>query len=200
VLTASGRIGHDQAMTRIRVLPRRPPWLDAALVSVETTAALVAAHVAAGGMLPSASWVVAMAASVFIAGLLVLRGTVRGAVAAPCLVAAQLALHWWLTLLPQPGLEHGSADAHAAMAAGHAPYAGLTLTMVLAHVAAGLFAAWALTVRRRAVRVVLTWGDLGRPAPARTAPRSCQPSLVLRPAQLLEHSAPRRGPPRALAA
>jgi hypothetical protein len=188
-------------VTGVRVVPQRPRWVDAALVSLETTTALVIAHVAVGGMVPSVPWVVAMATSVFAVGLLALRGDVRALVAAPFLVSLQLILHCWLAVLPSSGYGHEhSLAGQVGMPMGHQTHLGLTVPMVLAHVVAGLFATWVWRLRRRAVRVLTAWGDTTARIPIRTASAARLPSLALDPSRLLLRTSPRRGPPMPVAA
>ena len=178
--------------SRAGVVPR------AALASAEVTTTLVVAHAAAGGALPSPGWVAVMAATVFGAGLLVLRGSVRAAVAVPALLAAQVGLHLWLTTLTpatHPGHGHG-----AVAGAESTPDLHLGWPMLLAHLVGAAVTALAWHVRHRAVRTLLAFGE---PAVVPLSPAPARPvrARTARPAALLLLSlAPRRGPPVAFAA
>ncbi len=173
----------------------------AALASAEVTTTLVVAHAAAGGSLPSVGWVAAMAAAVFGAGLLVLRGTVRPLVALPFLLGAQIGLHLWLTTLTSTA--HGG-HAHAAMtAAGSeaAPDLHLGWPMLLAHLLGAAVTALSWHVRRRAVRAALVaWIAPAAVPVTPVAPLPASARTVRPAARPLLSLAPRRGPPVALAA
>lgn len=172
-------------MLSIRVLPPRGALLRSALATLEIMLLLVAAHTWAGGRLPSAGWVVAVAALVLACGTVVLRRRVRLRVMVPALVAAQLLLHCWMVVLAPGGHAHG-------------PHLELTWQMVLAHVAGGLATAVVWELRRRAVEVVLTWAEAGIlpvPAPRRTVVRRAPLLPLRRPLVVV----PLRGPPVGLA-
>ncbi len=174
----------------LREVPRSGVRLSAGLTAAETTTALALAHTAAGGTLPSAGWVIAVAATVYGASLLVLRGRLPVRVVLPALVGCQVLLHAWLAILTSGTHPHGP---------GSDALLGLTWPMLLAHVAAGLVAATAWVLRRRAVDVLLGWSaaptpDIphrGRVAPRRIAPRPQRHYLA---------AGPTRGPPQALPA
>lgn len=185
-------------MLSVRLQPRRGGALTrvagAAVAAVESTAVLLVGHTWAGGMLPSHTWVALMTATVLLVGLPVLGGRVRLRYAVPALVALQLLLHAWLTVLaPVP-------DAHGAHAAGAGLLGGLLEPhMLLVHVAGGLVTALLWELRARLVDVVVTWSRTERPPlpgvrrlPAR-ALRLPRPTTAL-----LTLGAPRRGPPRAV--
>ena len=70
-------------MLTVRVLPRKGVALRSGVATVEVTSVLALGHLGAGGTLPSPLWLVVMAAVVFGAGLLVLHGRVRPALAVP---------------------------------------------------------------------------------------------------------------------
>jgi hypothetical protein len=177
----------------VRVLPREGVTLRAAAATVEVTAALAVGHLAAGGSLPSALWLLVMASAVFGTGLLVLRGRVRPLVAVPVLVAAQLLLHAWLTALTSP-VDASGHLAHG-MHAGHA-HALLDPTMLAVHVGGGLLTAVLWELRARAAEVVVTWTR--QPLPPLPAPRLVAAPVPLPRAlssRFVVAAAPRRGPP-----
>lgn len=179
-------------MLVLREVPRPGVRVSAGLAAVETTTALAIAHTAAGGVLPSAGWLLAIAATAYGAGLLVLsgRGSVR--VVLPALIGLQVLLHAWLVALTAGS----SAHPHGAAAA---TVLGLSWPMLLAHVSAGVVAAAAWVLRRRAVAVLLAWVDLPAPAiPHRAAVRALEVrcAVVGRDVAAL----PTRGPPARLVA
>lgn len=180
-------------MLTVRVLPRRGTALRSAAATVEVTGVLVAGHVWAGGSLPSAPWVALMAGAVFGAGLLVLRGRVRVRHAVPALAVVQLLMHAWLTLLtPMPAMDGMSGQGHL--------HAVLDAPMLGVHLAGALVTALVWELRSRAVDVLVTWTTpaalIVLPAPRRPRPVVRRPRLAGR---LVATSAPRRGPPSALA-
>uniref|UniRef100_UPI0016015BC3 hypothetical protein n=1 Tax=Nocardioides pelophilus TaxID=2172019 RepID=UPI0016015BC3 len=144
-------------MLILREVPRSGVRLSAGLASAETTTALALAHTAAGGQLPSAGWLLAVAATAYGASLLVLRGRAPVRVMLPALVGLQVLLHAWLVALTAGGDLHRHG-------AGSDALLGLTWPMLLAHAAAGLVAAVAWVLRRRAVDVLLGWVDVPQPA------------------------------------
>lgn len=179
-------------MLILREVPRPGVRLSAGLAAAETTAALGIAHTAAGGALPSTGWLLAIAVTAYGASLLVLRGRVPVRVATPALVGLQVVLHAWLVAITAgTGVHpHGSASD---------PLLGLTWPMLLAHLAAGVVAAVAWVLRRRAVDVLLGWSDTPGPEiphRARVAARAVRPAAPGRSARTL----PTRGPPRPLPA
>lgn len=179
-------------MLVLRTVPRGGSRVSAGLTAAETTTALAIAHTAAGGELPSGGWLLAVAATVYGAASLVLRGRSPLRVAVPALVGAQVLLHAWLVALT---VEHSGHAAHAA-AGG---VLGLSWSMLGAHLLAGAVTALALVLRRRAVAVLLSWREQPRiavplwPAGIVEAPGG----LV---ARLLADVAPTRGPPAVAAA
>ncbi|QCW49987.1 hypothetical protein FE634_05405 [Nocardioides dongxiaopingii] len=176
-------------MLTVRVLPREGVTLRAAVTTVEVTGVLALGHVWAGGTLPSATWLAAMAVVVLGAGLLVLRGRVRPLVALPALVAAQLLLHAWITALT-PTATTGGDPLH------HHVHAVLDPRMLAVHVAGGLVTAVAWELRTRAVEVVVSWTRQQLPP---LPSLRLVPAPVPAPAALLTRfvvsAAPRRGPP-----
>ena len=179
-------------MLVLREVPRGGVRLSAGLTAAETTTALALAHTAAGGVLPSAGWLLAIAVTTYGASLLVLRGRARVALTVPVLVGLQVLLHAWLVTLTAGagGHPHG---------AGADALLGLTWPMLLAHVAAGMVAALAWTIRRRAVDVLLRWADALDPQVPhrpRLDGRRNRPMPAGRPVWTL----PKRGPPLDLAA
>jgi len=171
----------------LREVPRSGARLSAGVTAAETTVALGVAHTAAGGALPSAGWLLAIAATVYGASLLVLRGRVPVRVAMPALVGLQVVLHAWVVALTAgSGMHaHGSASD---------PLLGLSWPMLLAHLAAGAVAASAWVLRRRAVVVLLGWSDAPTPQiphRARVLARAARAMPAGRSARAL----PARGPP-----
>ncbi len=179
-------------MLILREVPRSGVRLSAGLTAVEATAALAIAHTAAGGTLPSAGWLVAIAVTAYGASLLVLRGRAPVRVMVPVLVGLQVLSHAWLaTLTAGTGAHpHGS---------GADVLLGLTWPMLLAHVAAGLVAAVAWVVRRRAVDVLLGWTDSPTPDIPHRARFTAHDSRPT-PAGRRVTALPTRGPPSALPA
>lgn len=189
----------------VRVVPRPGALLRALPATAEIVLGTVAAHTWAGGGLPSAGWVAAMAALVLLASVVVLRGTVRAGAAVPALAAAQLLLHCWLVALApahqmsghaMPG--HGTAG-HAM--AGHAaagPHLELTTPMLAAHAVAALLTAAVWCLRRRAVEVVLAWGRAVRVA-VPSVPTLAPAVPALGRGHRVLTVAPHRGPPGSLA-
>lgn len=179
-------------MLILREVPRSGVRVSAGLAAAETTAALGIGHTAAGGVLPSAGWLLAIAATVYGASLVVLRGRLPVRVVLPALVGTQVLLHAWLvTLTSGTGMHAHDGGSHALL--------GLTWPMLLAHVAAGLVAATAWVLRRRAVAALLGWAH----SPALRVPdRGRVPAG--RRAWLPERrhlaAGPTRGPPYALPA
>lgn len=182
----------------VRVVPRPGALLRALPATAEIVLGTVAAHTWAGGSLPSAGWVAAMAALVLLTSVVVLRGKVRAGVAVPALAAAQLLLHCWLVALaPAHQMQgHGMSAMSGHAAAG--PHLELTAPMLAAHAAAALLTAVVWGLRRRAVEVVLAWGSALRvEVPAL---RAVVPSVpILGRGHRVLTVAPRRGPPGSLA-
>ncbi|MDZ5622903.1 hypothetical protein SFC88_18835 [Nocardioides sp. HM23] len=179
-------------MLILRRVPRTGMRLSAGLTAVETTVALAIAHTAAGGVLPSAGWLLTIGATAYGAGVLVLSGRVPVRVMLPVLVGLQVLLHAWLVALTEGAGAHSHGSAAEAVL-------GLTGPMLLAHVAAGLVAAVAWALRRRAVDVLLGWADTTAPAirhRSRVAAGRSRPTPAGRSVSAL----PTRGPPRALPA
>lgn len=174
-------------MLSVRVLPRGGLILRAAVATLEILTVLVAAHTWAGGELPAAGWIVMAAALVFGAGTVVLRGRVPLWVMVPALTVAQFLLHCWMVVLaPSPSVAHA-----------HGPHLELTWQMVLAHALGAVTTALVWELRRRAVEVVLTWGEAGLvPVPTlRPAGAHRTPLLPMRRPLVV---VPLRGPPVSL--
>ncbi|WP_139977883.1 hypothetical protein [Nocardioides litoris] len=184
-------------MVTLRVLPRRGTTRRALLATVEVTGVLALGHVLAGGSLPSLPWLGLMAAAVLGAGLLVLHGRVRPAVAVPALVGTQLLLHAWLTALT-PAADPMASMQASMQGAGHEAHvhAALDPAMLAVHVAGGLLCAVLWELRARAAEVVVGWVRQPLPpVPAvrrPVAPAAAPAALVSR---VLASAAPRRGPP-----
>ena len=143
-------------------------------------------------MLPSAGWLLVIAATAYGASLLVLRGRAPVRVMVPALVGLQVLSHAWLVALT------GGTGAHPHGSSADA-LLGLSWPMLLAHVAAGLVAALAWMLRRRAVDVLLGWTGTPTchiPHRARFTARRSRPTPPGRRVTTL----PTRGPPRALPA
>jgi hypothetical protein len=183
---------------RVRVLPRGRVPLRSALATLEICAALVVAHLLAGGALPSPVWLAVTALLVFGAGLLVLRGRLRLGVAVPVLVAAQLLLHAWLTALATDPVVASGGHAHGT---AHPAETALDPLMLGLHVVGGLLTALSWHLRARAVDVVVTWLRAVL-APVSRPPRVPASVVVLVAPRWREvvAAAPRRGPPSALVA
>lgn len=183
---------HHGRVLILREVPRSGVRLSAGLASAETTTALALAHAAAGGRLPSAGWLLAVAATAYGASLLVLRGRAPVRVVLPALVGLQVLLHAWLVALT------ADSDLHR-HGAGADVLLGLTWPMLLAHAAAGLVAGVAWVLRRRAVDVLLGWVDVPPPA---VELRRCLGSEWSAPAPTSRDlvAPPSRGPPAGLLA
>lgn len=176
------------AVLIVRRVPRRGSAVSAALTTVESLTALVIAHTAAGGALPGAAWLLAMAALGYVASSLVLSRRTSIRVALPAMILTQLLMHSWLVTLSGP--EHA---AHAGT------MLGLSGPMVTAHLVAATVTALAWTMRRRAVDVLVRWADTAPlPVPALRASAAPAPSYVARRDRALS-VAPSRGPPQARA-
>ncbi len=181
-------------MLTVRLLPRRGGAVRAAVAAIETTAALVLGHTWAGGTLPSPMWIGLMGAAVFLAGLPVLAGRLRLRHAVPGLVALQLLLHAWLTVLapmPEMGLAGSSTSAHASAMGGL-----LAPDMLVLHVAGAVFTALLWEARAQVVEVLVTWSRPTLPPVPRA--RRMPAHTVLprrRTTALVALAAPRRGPP-----
>lgn len=174
-------------MLIVRRVPRSGVRASAGLAAVESTTALAIAHTAAGGELPSAGWVLVLAATAYAAGLLVLRGRAPVRVVLPALVGLQVVLHAWLVALTEAGGLHPHGASGEALL-------GLSWPMLLAHLAAGVVAGAAWLLRRRAVDVVLAWAGTATPAPlhrSRLATRRGSAAPAGRDVVVL----PTRGPP-----
>ena len=179
-------------MLTLRLLPRGGGVVRSGVAAVESTAVLVVGHIWAGGMLPSYSWVALMAAAVFAAGIPVLSGRLRLRYAVPGLVALQLLLHAWLTVLaPLPAA--GGHGAHGAHLGGL-----LSPSMLAVHVLGALVTALVWEIRARVVDVVVTWAPQQLPpVPAARRLPACAVASPRPTTALVAMSAPRRGPPSA---
>jgi hypothetical protein len=105
--------------------------------TVEITAASVAAHWIAGGMLPSAMWVLASALPIFGVGVLLQRGRVSLTSALAGAAAGQVFLH--LALVAGTSTDHMQAGASAP---------SMSLSMVVAHAVGALATILVWSVRR----------------------------------------------------
>ncbi len=164
--------------------PTRGSVPRAAWATAEVTFLSSAAHVAAGGGLPTVGWLVALGLPVFGIGLLFLqhRLGLRSALAAA--LAGKFALH--------------SAMVQLAATPGHSHHpASWTPSMLVAHAVAALAIVAALAVRRRAWLVIARW-------PERELPPTPRPIAAPAPHRRTQTrvwllSGPLRGPPQALA-
>lgn len=191
-------------MLTVREVPRRGALLCSVLASVEIVLGTVAAHTWAGGALPSASWIMAIAVLVLVGGLVVDHGKIPLKVAVPALAGLQLLLHSWLVALAPTHSMSGAGMSStgmsgAGMSSAHSSHLELTTPMVLAHLAAAALTALVWSARRRAIDVLLTWCAQVRVpllAPA------LAPAALVRVAEHLRFllgAASRRGPPLLLA-
>lgn len=179
----------------MRELARPGAWWRSARCTAETLVVVVLAHTLAGGSLPGAGWLAAVAVLMTVCGVAVLRGRVRLLVALPLLVAAQLLLHAWMHTLAA-----GEHTVHAAHAAGAGAVAGLDLPMLLAHLAGAVVTALVWDLRARAVRVVVEVADAAViPPPAVPSAPPAARRVVVRPQHRPLLVSPLRGPPVALA-
>lgn len=180
-------VRHDERVLILREVPRSGVRLSAGLAGAETTTALAIAHTAAGGELPSAGWLLAIAATAYGASLLVLRGRAPVRLVLPAMVGLQVVMHAWLVQLTTgSGLHPHGAGPDAML--------GLSWPMLLAHLAAGAVAAIAWIVRRRAVDVLLGWSATpSRPTPGRA--RVTAQRAAVAPVGRDAGVRPTRGPP-----
>jgi hypothetical protein len=176
----------------LREVPRAGVRLSAGITATETTAALAIAHTAAGGVLPSTGWLLVIAATVYGAGLVVLRGRAPVRVVAPTLVGLQVLLHAWVVALTAAAGTHPHG-------AGSGALLGLSWPMLVAHAAAGILAASAWVLRRRAVDVLLGWVAAPTPHVPHRARVTAGPARPAPPGRSVA-ALPARGPPRPLPA
>jgi hypothetical protein len=171
----------------VRRAPRSRVRLSATLGSLESVTALVLAHLAAGGEVPSVGWLAAFAVLVYGASTVVLRERASVRVVLPGLLAAQVLGHAWLVALApaqHPGHEHAASA-----------FLGLTPVMLGAHLLAAVVTGVMWVLHRRAVEVLLGWTEQGvvpPPAPRRTGPPALRRTRTAREHRAL---APTRGPP-----
>lgn len=185
-------VRQNERVLILREVPRAGVRLSAGIVAAESTTALAIAHTAAGGVLPSAGWLLAIAVTAYAASVLVLRGRVPVRLMLPALVGLQVLLHAWLVALT------GGTAAHP-HGSGSEALLGLTWPMLLAHAAAGLVAALAWVIRRQAVDVLLGWADTSSPVVPHRARVTARPSRPAPPGRSVA-ALPTRGPPPALPA
>jgi hypothetical protein len=124
-------------VTSIVVRPAAGAVSRAVVSTVEITAASVAAHWIAGGMLPSAMWVLASALPIFGVGVLLQRGRVSLTSALAGAAAGQVFLH--LALVAGTSTDHMQAGASAP---------SMSLSMVVAHAVGALATILVWSVRR----------------------------------------------------
>ncbi|MBM0125553.1 hypothetical protein [Pimelobacter simplex] len=174
-------------MLTVRRAPRSRVRLSATLGSIESVTALVLAHLAAGGELPSVGWLAAFAVLVYAASGVVLRDRAGIRVVLPALLAAQVLGHAWLVAL--------GPDLHADHEHVTTAVLGLSPAMLGAHLLAAAVTGGMWVLRRRAVEVLLRWTDPGVvPLPVA---RRLRPTAPRRARTAREHRAlaPTRGPP-----
>lgn len=178
-------------MLVVRRVPRRVAPVAAGLATLEMLTALVLAHTAAGGSLPSGAWLLVLGVVAYGAGLDVLGRGLSIRWAAPVMVLVQLLLHAWLMTLQPTG--HAGHAGGGAVADG--TLLGISPAMFAAHVVAGVIAALAWSLRRRAVEVLTSWVAGPRAAvvaPSRVpAPRRTDAA----PTGVMVRITPTRGPP-----
>lgn len=160
------------------------------LATLEIMLGVTAAHSWAGGALPSVPWLVGLAALVFGAGLLLMRGAARLGSLVLGVGVAQFVLHATLSLM-SPATGHVHTDT-SLLASLH-----LSWPMLAAHAASALLTALVWRLRQRAVEAVLHAVRLRPLAPTRRVltPECADPALVHTSTQPWLSSAPRRGPP-----
>lgn len=155
-------------------------WL-ALLAAVEITTGSSLAHLAGGGELPDALWLVATGVAAFGAGVVVMQrrvGIVLGAVLAG---ATQLGMH-------------EAFEAYAAPAAhAHATTSGVDTSMLVAHTAAAVLTVVVWMLHRRAWQVIARALETPRVLIPSRLPVQAQP-IVLRN-HLWTYVAAGRGPP-----
>ncbi|MDQ4111026.1 MAG: cell division protein FtsQ [Actinomycetota bacterium] len=162
-------------------------WLSL-LATLEIMTGAVLAHLAAGGVLPSAGWLTTAALAVFGTGVVVLQrrvGLLGGAVLAGL---SQLGLHEvFVAFAAAPGAEH-----HHAVGTSISSTDGVA--MLLAHACAALLSVVIWVLHRRSLAVAVRSLPMPRVAVAgRLLAEAAQ--FVPRPALWADVS-PRRGPPR----
>ena len=170
-------------VTSIVVRPAAGALSRAAVSTGEITAASVAAHWIAGGLLPSASWVLASALPIFGLGVLLQRGRVSLTSALAGAAAGQVFLH--LALVAGTSADH--------MHAGGSAPSGV-LPMVAAHAVGALATILAWSVRR-AVWDVLVRVSQARILAVRRLVRRSTADTATADAWLQWMAARRRGPP-----
>lgn len=161
-------------------------WLSL-LATLEITTGAALAHLAAGGVLPSAGWLAAAALAVFGTGVVVLQrrvGLLGGAVLAGL---SQLGLHEvFAAFSAVPGAEHQHAIGTPLGAEGG--------SMLLAHTCAAVLSVVVWVLHRRALAVAVRSLPIPRVGVAgRLLAETGR--FVPRPALWADVS-PRRGPPR----
>lgn len=174
-------------MLTVRRTPRARVRVPATLGSLESVAALLLAHVAAGGEAPGPLWLAAFGVLVYAASGIVLRRRASIRVVLPVLLAVQVLGHAWLVTL--------SPVSHAGHAHAAGGFLGLTPAMLVAHGVAAVVTGVMWALRKRAVDVLLRWSDPGAlPLPTRRAPR-VRPRSSIAVVHQAVATAPTRGPP-----
>ncbi|MDR7311337.1 hypothetical protein J2S40_002395 [Nocardioides luteus] len=108
-------------------------WL-ALLAAVEITTGASLAHLAGGGMLPDALWLVTTGFAAFGAGVVVLQRRVGIGLGAALAGAAQLGMHEAFEAYAAPAAHaHGSSGGDSSMLVAHAAAAVLTVAVWLLH-------------------------------------------------------------------
>ncbi|KRC46360.1 MULTISPECIES: hypothetical protein [unclassified Nocardioides] len=174
-------------MLTVRRTPRQRVAVPAVLGSLESVAALVLAHVAAGGEVPQPLWLAAFGALVYAASGPVLRRRAGIRVVLPALVVVQVLGHAWLVAL--------SPATHAGHGHDGAMLLGLSPSMLAAHGVAAVVTGVMWSLRRRATEVLLGWARTGV-LPVPSAPRlPARTRLVVPRSAWLVAATPTRGPP-----
>jgi hypothetical protein len=181
-------------MSRVTVTVERAPYAVwramAATMLVLPGAAW--AHLLAGGELPHAPTLVGLAAAVFAAGLMVLRGSVSWRVLLPAVAAAQVGLHESFGAMQSMG-SNGAHAGHGHMVGADATW---TWQMVAAHTAVTLVTALAWRLCDRAAAVIVTLVDSWATSVfAGPDLRWSDGESAVAAAPVFLVSAPRRGPP-----
>jgi hypothetical protein len=174
-------------VTSIVVRPTPGAVSRAAVGAVEITAASVAAHWIAGGVLPSANWVLASALPIFGVGVLLQRGRVSLRSALAGAAAAQVFLH--LALVAGTSADHVHASGSAASMGP-----SMSSVMVVAHAVGALATILVWSVRRGLWDVLVRVSRVRIMAVRRLARRSMAGDATV-DAWLQWMASRRRGPP-----
>lgn len=175
------------SVTSIVVRPAAGALARAAVSTVEITAVSVTAHWIAGGMLPSASWVLASALPIFVVGVLLQRGRVALSSALAGAAAGQVFLHLALVAGTSADHLHTGGSAFSMAPSG-------TLPMVVAHAVGALATVFVWSVRRAVWDVLVRVGRV-RILTVRRLVRRSMAGTATTDAWLQWMASRRRGPP-----